>query len=262
MTMLDYGLIAAAALMLLFALRALTNKESRDSLGCGFGLITALLWMWVLRRQLDEFPLIDAGRVGVGILLVLPAAKALAQPKGARIVMAGISLILAFVIAGPVVSRLWSEHKPDIVRTRIEVLSDQIQELDTVLSERRGYLDQVALKHSELRGSVSESKVDSADIASHPEIERKLAAILRLEPILEQLRSEVDGLEMRLEESNAALEDARRSPIEAEPEPEDLLRIYLDGLEELPALEVDLTDEERLQKRAEHQLLLDTLTRN
>ena len=262
MTMLDYGLTAAAALMLLFAVRALMAKDGKNALGCGFGVVTALLWMWVLRRQLDEFPVADAVRVGLGILLVLPAAKALAQPKGANIVMAGISLVLAFVIAGPAVSRVWSEHKPDLVRTRIEVLSDRVQELDAAVQERRSYLNQVKAKRIELSTSVAQSQFQGADLADHPEVERKLAAILRLTPIEAQLAAEVEDLTARLMDSRLELNDAKRGPIDAEAEPEDLLRVYLDGLEDLPAIEVDLTEDERLQKRAEHQLLFDTLTRD
>lgn len=261
MTTLDWGLTAAAVLMLLFAIRVLMAKEGKDQLGCGFGIATALLWMWVLRRQLDDLPLYDAGRVGLGVLLVLPAAKALAQPKGARLIGAAISLVLAFVVAGPVVSRLWSQHKPDIARTRVEVLQDQVSELDATLAERLGYLDQVRERLNELEVEVARIDPD-VDLATRPDVEAKLAAILHLRPIAAQMQDEVASLTARRADTWSRLLDAQRGPADAEPqmEPADQLRIYLEGLGEVPALDVELDDDARLEQRAEHQLLLESLT--
>ena len=158
MTMFDWGLTAAAVLMLLFAIRAVTSSEGKERLGCGFGLVTALLWIWVLRHHLPDFDVVDAARVAIGILLVLPAARALKQPKGG-VVMAAVALVLAFVIAGPVVARLWKDHKPDIARTKIERLEDRCRHAEPRQAHHPSVVDQLLARDLPLPHEPSEQRL-------------------------------------------------------------------------------------------------------
>ena len=112
----DWGITAAAVLMFLLAVRVMfmsgkQGNEGKTKLGCGFGFVAACLWAYVLRDHVGSFW--PAARIGLGLFLVLPAAKALANPRGKNLALAAISLAVGVIVAGPVVQRLWSEYRPD-----------------------------------------------------------------------------------------------------------------------------------------------------
>ncbi|MDA1264512.1 MAG: hypothetical protein O2816_05460 [Planctomycetota bacterium] len=110
MQALSWALTAAAVLLMLYALRVVTQDKDPDKpgskagLGCGFLFLACLLWSLAAQRWVGGYW--PGFRLGMGIFLATPAIGALTKPHGARLFLGVIGLVLGIVLAGPVVQDL------------------------------------------------------------------------------------------------------------------------------------------------------------
>jgi len=109
MTPTDIGITAGAVLLLIYAARTMVSKEGKAQMGCGFAVAAAVLWSLALGRGIPNFTTQDGLRLAAGALLLLPGFRVLFQHGKASVVSGAIGLVLASVIAGPVVQRYLDE---------------------------------------------------------------------------------------------------------------------------------------------------------
>jgi len=131
MEALSWALTAAAVLLVLYALRVVTQDRdpekpgNKAGLGCGFFFLACLLWSLAAHRWLGGW--LDAFRLGMGIFVATPAIGALTKPHGARLLLGVVGLVLGIVLAGPVLKDLVVE-----VRQAESVgLQDELEELNS-----------------------------------------------------------------------------------------------------------------------------------
>jgi len=105
MTPTDIGISAGALLLLVYAARTMVSKEGRAQMGCGFAVAAAVLWSLALGRGIPNFTTQDGLRLALGALLLLPAFRALFQHGKGSVVSGAVGLVMASIVAGPVVQR-------------------------------------------------------------------------------------------------------------------------------------------------------------
>lgn len=261
--MLRWALTAAAVFTLLFAIRTVfsgTKEESdgRQKLGCGFGLLSAGLWAYVLNDYVGSWW--TGLRVGIGVLLLLPAASALAKPQGASVLRALLALVVGVLLIGPVARDLWEEHGPDDRPEAVIGLEEQLAEaraLEAQLRERERGL--VELRR-EIRADVSRLGSTWEELEENDEALRKLDVLqtvdqqlARVQGALVRLAAQVPELEARLaevEREGAAV--AGSGAASGDPALDALRR----ELEEAPSLE-ELSLVEQYAKKKELQAVFE-----
>ena len=250
--MLHWGLTGAALLLFLYAVRLLflssrgTSNEAQQKLGCGFALAAALLWTYVIDHYFGR-PW-GAIRIGLGLLLVLPAVQALAKPERARILSAAIAVILAAVVAGPPLQEMWEKYGLDTRDPEVTELADRIAELEALQQE----LEQRRDSLQKLRGEVK-AEIQAAR-ASWSEIESDQALLERLE-VLRRIDEEKARTDAGLAQIQARLPDLREAFAASadggslEPSGGSELDPLLKELEDAPSLEELSIVEQELRKQ-------------
>lgn len=242
--MLHWGLTAAALLLFVFAVRTIflssqgEEDKGRQKLGCGFAVVAAALWIYVLDHWLDDAS--GAIRIGIGVLLVLPSVRAIARPRGAPILGAAVALVLAVVIAGPQVRALWQQHGLDFRPAEQRELENRIEEVERLRVEYGERRSQLETLRNELRAEIGGAAKSWSDVEKDPELLDRLRLLKHVEEELEtadgalstiaaylpEMRAELDALEKKeagAPPSDAAKLDALREelrdapPIEALP---------------------------------------------
>lgn len=258
--MLHWGLTAAALLLFIFAVRTLflssKGEENKDQqkLGCGFAVVAAALWIYVLDHYLDDAS--GAIKIGIGVLLVLPSVRAIARPKGAPIIAAAAGLVLAVLIAGPEVQKLWQEHGLDLRPAKQVVLSERIEEAEALREEYAGRLADL----TELRGAVK-AKIGSAvgswqEVQKDPELLDQLQLLQRIDEEIETADSALATIDAYLPEMRAALEALEREEVEQPPTGESELEQLLQELQDAPPID-ELPLGEQYERKQELQELFE-----
>lgn len=237
--MFHWALVAAAVLMLLVAIRTLfvsSKKDSKGKLGWPFALVAAGLWIYVLRDYVGEFG--PALRIGLGILLVMPAVQAIADPGKLRLVRAVGGLILAVLIAGPAVQELWNQHGLDF-RPREEKTLEK--ERSNLLASREKYETYAAELRSEIRAYGNSWDA----VSENPEALAKVEA-------LEVVRERIAKIDAAL----AELSEPTHVPTVVEEEPDEL-----EGIRESVRKEVGGSTESIVEQHAKKKALEDVFSR-
>lgn len=257
--MLNWGLTAAALLLFVYAVRTvfLSSKGEgdggRQKLGCGFALVAAALWIWVLNRYLED-PW-RAIRLGLGVLLVLPAVQAIAKPGGASILRAATGLVLGVVIAGPVVQDLWAEYgidtRPKEQRTLAEKL-DELEDLRVTLRDRRDALSEL---RASVKADIKASGKSWEEIQASPEWLKRLEVLRRIDEEAGKAEARLVQIDARLPELRAALAAAEAGRPE-EPSVDSELDALLRALEAAPPLD-ELSIVEQHARKQELQALFE-----
>lgn len=142
MTPTDIGITAGAVLLLVYAARTMVSKEGKAQLGCGFAVAAAVLWSLALGRRIPNFTTQDGLRLAAGALLLLPAFRVLFQHGKASVVSGAIGLVLASVIAGPVVQRYLDEagilQGPRTTEEQITATDEEIERLQGLRMQLAG----------------------------------------------------------------------------------------------------------------------------
>lgn len=256
--MLRWALTAAALLTFLYAVRVvfLSGKDSghqREKLGCAFGLVAAGLWAYVLGDYLGSFW--PGVRVGLGLLLVLPAVQALAKPKGGPILRGVVGLILAILIAGPVVQDLWGRYGPDGRPSHVVALENKISEMRDLLGlleERERGLSEM---RSDLRAEIAGLGASWEELQGKDEAMQRLEVLRKVEEQLSKLRPGLVKLRDRIPLLEAQLAEVERTSEEPpEPEGDPVIDALMKELEAAPELK-DLSIVEQYAREKELQAL-------
>ena len=107
MQYLSWAVQGAAILVALYGLRVAFQPRidaqpgGRASLGGGFLFILCLTWGLASHAWVNGY--LNGFRLGMGVYLLAPALGALRKPHGSRLVLGLVGLVLAVLLAGPVV---------------------------------------------------------------------------------------------------------------------------------------------------------------
>jgi hypothetical protein len=209
--MLDWGLTAAALLLFLYAIRTLfvSSKEDgerkQQGLGCGFAIVAAGLWIYVLNRHLDDS--LGAIRLGIGVLLILPAIQAIAKPQGARIVRAAGGLLLAVLIAGPVVRDLWAEHGIDLRPASERAFAEKIEALEALRGKHLAREGELRELRDRVKGEIGASGKSWEEVQADSGLLEKVDLIRLIDEELAEVASALAGIDSRLPELREALRE-------------------------------------------------------
>lgn len=250
MAPLDWGLCGAALLLVIFAARTFVTGQGKAQMGAGFTLVAAVVGTFAIGRQIEGFSTWDGARLSLGVLLLVPVFRVLFTHTGSSVTTAVVSLVLASVIAGPIVARAFPEHvETDVpyeisrVQTSLRTVGEQIEGVEA----KRDTAFSLAAK---ARASFDALGIESSEaLAASPEGLEAWGKYKRYRDEIESLGRELEALKARrtsLEDSLAALERGK--------EHRDALR-YADELQQRVEDEVsrrDLrSDAERYADRAE-----------
>lgn len=223
---LDWGMTAAAVLLFLFGIRALVSKDGRKSLGCSYGIASGLIASWLLKDELGGFQ--NGLRIGLALLLLLPAVKALAEPVGKNILIAAASLVVAFVVVDEPARQVWNRYAPG-APSRSRELSDALGELRAnieSLSERRAKL---AAMEDDFRARVEASGPDRAARLESDEGRKALSGLQKVRQLASATEARIRVMELKADEVEQRLADLERGgealdAAESDPELDLLLR--------------------------------------
>lgn len=189
MTPTDIGITAGAVLLLVYAARAMVSNQGRAQLGCGFAVAAAVLWSLAIGRRIPNFTTQDGLRLAAGALLLLPAFQAIFRHGKGSVVSAAIGLVLASVIAGPVVQRYLDEagilHGPRTAEEQLRATDAKIEGLTQLRAELSGDLLTRRKRIAE-RGHA-----DAAALAADPES-------MQLMREYAEFKTRIDDLDVRL----------------------------------------------------------------
>jgi hypothetical protein len=165
MTPTDIGITAGAVLLLVYAARTMVSKEGKAQMGCGFAVAAAVLWSLALGRGIPNFTTQDGLRLAAGALLLLPAFRAIFQHGKASVVSGAIGLVLASVIAGPVVQRYLDEagilQGPRTMEEQITATDEEIERLQGLRMQLAG--DMLTRKKRILERGHADAEAMAAD---------------------------------------------------------------------------------------------------
>ncbi|MEM1448860.1 MAG: hypothetical protein AAGI22_07090 [Planctomycetota bacterium] len=205
MTPLDWGITAAAALMLLYAARTFVSGKGKSQMGASFAFVAALVWTLALGRHLDGFSFLDGFRVAIGVLLLVPVLRVAFSHTGGSIVFAVMSLILASVIAGPVVGRFAGQLSPGGA-PRVESIESTIADLDTEIELQSETRKRVAGFLVEERDKLQATGLKTAaEIDANPEAFDTLRRYARYKQEHQNLSEVIAQLEQRKDELERTL---------------------------------------------------------
>ncbi len=223
--MIHWALTAAAVLTLLFAIRVLFasskgGNAGREKLGFGFSVVAAGLWIYVLRHHLGELG--PAIRLGAGPLLVMPAVSAIARPARAQIIRATGGVILAVLIAGPVVSDLWTDYGPDTRSKTVRQIEAQLEEARSLRSELTSRLATYNTLEANTKAELQAFGSDWKAVEGNPEALRKLELLAAVRLKVDEARGTLAKLDSRTKRLNEALESGQEgaAPEQTQPESE------------------------------------------
>ncbi len=258
--MLHWGLTAAALLLFIFAVRTLflssKGDENKDQqkLGCGFAIVAAALWIYVLDHYLDDAS--GAIKIGIGVLLVLPSVRAIARPRGAPIIAAAAGLVLAVVIAGPEVQKLWQEHGLDFRPAKQRVLAERIEEAEELRDEYAGRLSGLEQLRAKVKSEIGPVTGGWEEAQSNPELLDQLQLLQRIDEEVATTESALATIDAYLPEMRAVLEAMEREEAEEPPGGESELEQLLQELQDAPPID-ELPLGEQYERKQELQDLFE-----
>ncbi len=194
-----WPLALGAAGLLLFLVAAGTllfgKKEGGKKLGCGFAVLAGLVWTLGLAQVTDW---ISAGRLALGLVLLLGVVEALRHDGGARVARAAAFLILGILLAGPVAYQLIAGAVPT-ERNRY------LDEREEAVAEVRDRLQQLESELVSLQSRRAQVRADLAGLG-HANFD-ELRADPRGVPLLQEL-ARIDQAARTAESSAAELREA------------------------------------------------------
>lgn len=205
MTPLDWGISAAAVLMLIFAARTFVSGKGRAQMGLGFALVASVVWTFAIGRQLADFTLVDGLRVAAGIFLLVPVFRVLFTHSSGSVTTAVVSLLLASVIAGPVVAP-FIDGVDSGVAPEIERLTREIDATEEEIANLEATRDRVMAF-----AATERSKIDEFGEKSVDEIQKDADAMAVVEKYaayktkLEEIMGDIKTLEAQREDLESTL---------------------------------------------------------
>lgn len=175
MTPVQWGLSAAAVLMLVYAARTLVSGKGKAQMGLGFALVASVVWTFAIGKQLGNLNNTDCFRLAAGVFLLVPALRVLFSHTGGSVTTGVVSLILASVIAGPVVAP-FIDGVDSGVAPEIERMKRQVETADEEIKGLEATRDQVASY-----AAIERVKLDNFDLGSTAQIEGNADAMAVLQ---------------------------------------------------------------------------------
>lgn len=253
MEALSWALTAAAVLLVVYALRVITQDRDPDKpgkkagLGCGFFFLACLLWSLAAHQWVGGW--LDAFRLGMGVFLATPAIGALTRPHGARLFLGVVGLVLGIVLAGPVVKDLLTQ----VEQRETVQLSEELERLTDNEARLAGALADWEEERLSLAGGLQAEGHDGFDaVQADPAALANLERLLEVQGLLEQGRSRLSQVRKAIR----GIED--QVALKGEEAEADDLAEHL-GLDVEAPTEADLTPVEAYARQKELQALFEAL---
>ena len=182
--------LVAYAVAMIFSRRAGEGGHRRETLGCGFTLLAALVWGVALGRYLGNW---SAGmRLGIACALVLPALATLVQPRRGRVLASAVLLTFAVILGASAVPVLWVRVRPPRPAAAVQEaksarkqLQQIIEDNEQKIADTQQHLATLADDRARLRRDVRALGYSNFDtISSNPgglSLLQELAEVERLE---------------------------------------------------------------------------------
>jgi hypothetical protein len=250
MSPVDIGITAGAVLLLVYAARTLFTKEGKAQMGCGFAVAAAVLWSLALGRGIPNFTTQDGLRLAAGALLLLPALRVLFRHGKASVVSGAVGLVLASVIAGPVVQRYLAEagilQGPRTTKEQLAATDEEIERLEELAVQLAG--DQATrMKRVAERGHTT-----SEALAADPESMKLMREYAELDARIVDLQARLTTLRAERAKLASAELDGTRS----------LTELELDKIRREVVEASDVSEKSALELFTEQQQLLDLFERD
>lgn len=251
MTPTDIGITAGAVLLLVYAARTMVSKEGKAQMGCGFAVAAAVLWSLALGRRIPNFTTGDGLRLAAGALLLLPAFRAIFRHGKDSVVSGAVGLVMASIIAGPVVQRYLDEagilQGPKTPEEQISATTEEIERLEGMRKQLAGDM-LVRQKRLEERGHANSEALanDPESMALMREWAGFKARIADLDNRLATLNTERQKLELAKADGSRTLDESeldriRREVVEAsDVSDKSVLEIYTEQRDLLELFEKEI----------------------
>jgi hypothetical protein len=250
MTPVDIGITAGAVLLLVYSARAMFSKEGKAQLGCGFAVVAAVLWSFALGRMIPNFTWQDGMRLAAGALLLLPALRVFFQHGKGSVVSGAIGLVLASIIAGPVVQRYLHEagilEGPRSIDEQLTATDEEIDRLQDLSVQLAGDQATRTKRLAERGHSTAEA------LAADPESMQLMREYAELDARMTDLRRRLETLRAERAKLSAAQADGTRS----------LTELELDRIRREVVEASDVSEKSGLELFTEQQQLLELFERD
>ncbi|MEZ6014830.1 MAG: hypothetical protein R3F49_06945 [Planctomycetota bacterium] len=249
MTPTDIGITAGAVLLLIYAARTMFSKQGQAQLGCSFAVAAAFLWSIALGRRIPDFTYQDGARLGLGALLLLPAFRALFQHGKGSVVSGALGLVMASIIAGPVVQRYLDRagllQGPRTVQQQLTATDAEIDRIDALRKQVGAEMETRRMQVAQKGHADAEAFAADADAV---ELMREYAGF---EARMSDLKARLEALRAERNKLAAAIEEGSESMTETE----------LDRIRREVKEAADTGDKSMLERFSEQQQLKDLFKR-
>ncbi len=237
---LDIAASAAAVLLFLFAARSFVVGSNHEPLGWGFGLASGGILAYLVKDHVGGFG--NGLRLGLGILLALPALRAIVDPKSTSILTAVFSLLIAFAVAGNPAKKLIQAYGPETATSDLVRTQNELGKLEKQRDRAREILDELSLQKDEIKRELKSLDLSNDDLAKHPRMQLLASTVEakdKWESALVVIEKEVQARTIRIQALEAGIEMDRMG--QENPELADILR-------EMESGPVDLKNMDLLQR--------------
>ncbi|HRV81697.1 MAG TPA: hypothetical protein P5218_09685 [Planctomycetota bacterium] len=204
---LDLAASASAVLLFLFAARSFVVGSNREPLGWGFGLASGAILAYLVKDSVGGFG--GGLRLGLGILLILPALRALVDPRSTSIVTAVVGLVIAFAVAGGPVRALVHSFGPATPQSELARTRSELATLEQQRGRAQDILKDLVLKREELKRELRALNLPESSLLDHPKVSL-LATVLDAQEKWEQalvvIDKEITAKTLRTQALEAGLE--------------------------------------------------------
>jgi len=201
-------LVLYAAGVLLGARRG-PGSRRRESLGCGFVLLAAVVWGIALGRYLADS---WAGlRLGVAFALILPALATLLNPARGRVLASVVLLTFAVIMGASAAPKLWAKVRPPRSQATVQEVEKHIAEMKERITSTEVYADDLADDAQQLVDQLR--SLDHGDfdaVAADPEGLALLEELAEAERLQRRTEEALDTLRRSLPRMESALRRIRR----------------------------------------------------
>jgi len=243
LTLIAVGIFLAiyAALVLLGVGRKDGGDRKKESMGCGFTILAAIVWSIALARYLDDGA---AGiRLGVALALILPVLATLGGGSRGRVFGSVVLLTIAVLVGASAVPTLIARLKPAESKVTIQAAEAGVVELSAQIRKTEEHVGRLREDRKLLKTKIKEAgfadfaalskdaagyallkelaQIDRLAAAATARQAQLKSALVRVEAAVRQIKrladAESTGVVLGENELDRILEDARRQPVATGP---------------------------------------------
>ncbi len=210
MSTFSWALLVVGLFLVLYAALTLARvgrdgNGRRQSLGCGFALLAAVIWGLAFARYIGDW---WAGvRLGFAFALLLPALVTLFNPGRGGIATAVVLLALSVILGASAVPALWARVQPGVARSRLQRVEDAIHETRNFLAATQAQISELHAEETQLKERIKDRGHKDFDaLAEDPVAYGLLEELAQVRQLSRDAEARLEALESDL----ARLQAVRR----------------------------------------------------